>query len=856
MNKNSSDIFEKKRNNLLDLLNDAQTIYQIFLNDGNFSSLAKNLKKEVDSTMKRCKENLFSIVLIAPFQTGKSTTITAFANGREISPRGLGGGGIKTSACLVKIHNSTSDDNLAQIIWRSKEDLMSRIMEFLGGQIAALYKKEKNRSADTPTDKELMDFVDISTSTGIARIKSILNTEKKIFNEVSNQYNEERLDFLKFALLVTEFYNEHELQALRKQSFFSIEIVNKYIQFPRDLRKRWLEMNPSKFSLSEAIYVFIDEVIIPVSSKALEKNGTAIVDAPGLFISRYDTQLAMKAMDDASSVFYLFTGEKEPSEEDKKVLTKIKASGIGDKVIFGVNFRKTPEQIERIGIADSIRSLLKELKYDKPHQTRLFYYNAVFAMRALQGKAILSDTLDHHTKLCIEEDAQILGGNVSTVEEAWMETTDDALATVRPKGWRQFMNSGLCEESVTFLHEMSLWTETSNAINDYIFTNRARSVLIDQGAKSVIKVLRDADESLESKEKNTQQTLQEQAVEYQKALKLMDEFIRDCEGQIANYITDQWERELANDFYDSIILQAIQKTSDTAAPKIREEVGVSGIAKNIWTKTTNVFRKEKKAGMEEICANIIKQHFNGHLEELTLMWKNTIKKKQNKIYSQTVEKNVLLFLELIKRNWKDIDSKLSILKNLDDFPKITGNIFVDIQSPGMSPEDLDTLKGIAISDALKQFGLVLGAGAVGVGVSMVGWFGLDLLLPGLGIIMVLITATMMMIFHEESIEKIRINLHKSFVIEMNNKSKEIKSNLQTSLKVIREYYEKLFKAQLQRMKKKLENRIKSEKEFLEKSLEKREKIAEVAKKYRTKYILPLRIKLDGFEKSVDEIWPE
>ncbi|NET16844.1 MAG: hypothetical protein F6K08_30545, partial [Okeania sp. SIO1H6] len=91
------EIFDLKRNELLGLLDEADSIVKKLDETGDFSSISEEVGNQINVTRERCYEGLFSIALIAPFQSGKSTTLNAFADGREVAPRGLGGGGIKTS---------------------------------------------------------------------------------------------------------------------------------------------------------------------------------------------------------------------------------------------------------------------------------------------------------------------------------------------------------------------------------------------------------------------------------------------------------------------------------------------------------------------------------------------------------------------------------------------------------------------------------------------------------------------------------------------------------------------------------------------------------------------------------------
>ena len=130
---NMDDQFDAKRTELLNLLNKSDEIVDRLNQSGYFPSETGYLRNIINTTRQRCHEGLFSIALIAAFQAGKSTTINAFADGREIAPRGLGTGGIKTSACLVKVQNpNQSEKETVKITWRSHKDLLLRLDEILG----------------------------------------------------------------------------------------------------------------------------------------------------------------------------------------------------------------------------------------------------------------------------------------------------------------------------------------------------------------------------------------------------------------------------------------------------------------------------------------------------------------------------------------------------------------------------------------------------------------------------------------------------------------------------------------------------------------------------------------------------
>lgn len=81
------------------------------------------------------KDNTLPVSLFAGFQSGKSTTTVAMADGREVIPVGKGGGGIRTSAVSVTIYNDKNSTDV-KIHTYSKQALVEHILESCGGQLA------------------------------------------------------------------------------------------------------------------------------------------------------------------------------------------------------------------------------------------------------------------------------------------------------------------------------------------------------------------------------------------------------------------------------------------------------------------------------------------------------------------------------------------------------------------------------------------------------------------------------------------------------------------------------------------------------------------------------------------------
>ena len=88
-------------------------------------------REELERIKKKSQEDQFEIVLCGEFQGGKSTTFNAICDGRDLSPRGLGGGGIKTSAAIISAQN-ISDENeneRAEISYKTKNEFSKNICD-------------------------------------------------------------------------------------------------------------------------------------------------------------------------------------------------------------------------------------------------------------------------------------------------------------------------------------------------------------------------------------------------------------------------------------------------------------------------------------------------------------------------------------------------------------------------------------------------------------------------------------------------------------------------------------------------------------------------------------------------------
>ncbi|NES01620.1 MAG: hypothetical protein F6K22_01500 [Okeania sp. SIO2F4] len=357
---------------------------------GNFPSISEEVSNQINVTRERCYEGLFSIALIAPFQSGKSTTLNAFADGREVSPRGLGGGGIKTSACLVKVQNPhKSREESVKITWRTKQDLLERLDEILettarsipNSEISRRLREISNKEAEAETEEEAKQYreeylsiIDFTKPEGKTLLEQAVRKELEEYENNPAKGSEgvqNQLDMLRFAMIVLAYYNDPMLKELKNKTNFEPKDIENYLKFPDNFERRWnkcfknysLNLTKKEFTLEEVMYAFIEEVTYIVNSENLKKLGVKIIDCPGIFASKYDTLTALQAMQEASAILFLISGNKQLSQSEIKVLSMLREVGYGNKVFFSINYRNNPKTKTNKAVIDTILEQLQQLGF-------------------------------------------------------------------------------------------------------------------------------------------------------------------------------------------------------------------------------------------------------------------------------------------------------------------------------------------------------------------------------------------------------------------------------------------------------------------------------------------------------------
>ncbi len=869
------ELFSKKRAELLNLLNKTEGIVKKLSDTGDFDPVSEDVGTQIEKTRQRCHEGLFSIALIAAFQSGKSTTLNAFADGREIAPRGLGGGGIKTSACLVKLQNpNEGEKETVKVTWKSHQDLLARLNEALETNARAISKEldeiSKNRDEAETKDKMKYDqqyyaFLDFETVIGKTLLENALKIELSSYHNQGNKASSEARDMediLRFAMLILAYHDHPQLRKLQERSNFKPEEMENYLKFPESFTERWEQCFKSyddpirqvqdTFSFNEAVYAFIHSVTFVVNSEHLKKSGAAIIDCPGLFASNYDTLIAREAMQESSAILFLLPANNQLSQSEINTLKLIKEIGTLEKVFIGFNYRTIKKDVQ-----SEILSQLKKLGFNKSYQQNPLSFNAFLALRAIQGEKILNGSLDEYTQKQIQRDAKVLSGEDLNLNEAWLETTESVLHNILSRKERREINFDfLNDELVKIVREKSQWDLAINTIKDYVFITKAWLMLVFFGCQPIIETLKEAEVIFQINERNADVKREEAEQEWKEAEDKFKLFKQQSQEKLKAIISPDWEIVLADSFFKKVLLKSLEATGESAAPKVLEQTTIGKGFQDAWNRVANFFKeeKDKEELMKDKIIKIIKEELNKHLSEKTQGWLNSLKEGGNQEYVTMILPKIKLACEQLQQQWDSLELNYnSYLKGLDSIiPQFTGNIQRDLDK--YSQEGIDSAGDQSLTEG--YFSSLLAGGFV------FGYlFLLDLIFPGLGMLLVTVAAAVITILSlfkskEERIESITIKITEQLKESVTKESSSINLELRKNLEAIRNFYSRTIQHSFDKMSQQLQQRISSAKKQLELAQKDKKRLAEVAKEFRENEFEPLRQEMKQFQTSVEQIWPK
>ena len=231
----------------------------------------------------------FKTVLIAPFQSGKSTIFNTFVGGREVSPTGIG---TKTSACAIEAHYIEAGDEHAVLEWRTNADLirgfppaiLSGIQRISTHVPDTLEAVAEMYSLDNPSDRKLLT-------------QCLLTAKKDAGRELSVS----ELERFLISLLILKHYPALCDRRLKRQA--PLDAAKVLLTYPEDWGGE--HSDPDRYSPDQVAFLFLKRVRLHLRVAGLRNLRTVLVDCPGRGASPVDNEIASQCVENADAIIFL-----------------------------------------------------------------------------------------------------------------------------------------------------------------------------------------------------------------------------------------------------------------------------------------------------------------------------------------------------------------------------------------------------------------------------------------------------------------------------------------------------------------------------------------------------------------------
>lgn len=838
-----------RKEELLGLLKEIQRI----------SYLPKENLHDFQQIERKIQEDQFRIALIGEYQGGKSTTFDALCGGREISPRG---NNIKTSSCKITATNICSqEEEYAHVIWKNDIELIKTMSPILNSI-------EPEDIGYDPSSKEPFSYYEYLDLNNAAHRLLI---EKAVKELDSQALSDELYDIVLIAKFILAFY--YKSKEIRSKNKFSIEEASKLMTFPQNLIKRYNESkgNVRVFEEREALFAFVQTVHCHIHSDQLGKLGSSFVDCPGLFASDYDTSIALETIDTSDAVLYLLSGDKQIGQNDVRAIRKIFNNGLignpeytGKNIFFAINQRKPDNQTSFIDLDLSQINLIGfSLK-------KLHLFNALLFNYAQFGRAFLDGKLDKHT---IEKFLNTTSKPYESVSLKWIHDVNRILMTLELD--EEYKVDDLSREAIDIVDNLSRNKDILDQIKDYVVRNKAKLILVDNGAVKINDGLYAIEKILEYQESSARKDVAERARELREAKNELKRFCDKVENLLQNAFPDKKRKDYIQKVYNRYFLEstvvnsiAFDVTKNLLDYTRKGSTKWQAITSKIGTKA---YKDEQTAKLRASIKIYFEKAFNATLTPVIEKWLNTHYADKDEDFNDDILPLAKQLGEDIKKEWHELIKNTPVLSalcpsSIDIKTGLKEKMDKSVTFGKHQIKD-DTLKGtsdMAISDIINQIISPIISTIVGLIVFHI----LDAIFTGgiATIYSVLVGALTQLglrspkeINRPEDLgkkgkqlyEQIRSNLYEVLLkSEVKNPlcygSNGLSKVIDEDVKMYSEFYEK----ELNNKTKEFEANVrKAEKEY-EATKEHLDEIAKKAHEIRTKEVIPLQEKVTEFTKKL------
>lgn len=419
----------------------------------------------------KLKADTYTLVLIGGFQSGKSTLFNYLCDGRELSPAGPNGGGNRTSGCMVTAHPiQEGGEERAVITWRKPEELLAA----LGTSLIKYYKEPTTFSCLTPAEVNLDKAEDREKLAGFA-IQELTSSAASL--------TDENRGLLRFTLIICRFYEQFAERCKAGSMECKPSESVKITSYPQAWGKKWAAIQENEtwrelpdFSEEDIQFVFCGGVELFLDSAILRDIGCSVIDCPGLYISKWDTEIATQCIKEANAILYMIEGDKALSQDAVCAIEECIRLGGTHKIIFGANLKKTPEQWQDV-LDNGVLPILKGKGFKNPV---VYNFHAAIALRSRELMYTQYGQLPEESQMEIE--ACIRKSKEPMKIEDYLRKQLNFFIFNLTGGNQNLTNY---DGKYSKLEKLSGVPDFVGAASDHVVRTRATSVLIHEGTRQL-----------------------------------------------------------------------------------------------------------------------------------------------------------------------------------------------------------------------------------------------------------------------------------------------------------------------------------------------------------------------------------
>ena len=580
-------------------------------------------RETLQTIEEHCTKNRYTVLLMGEYQTGKTTTLDALCEGRHIGKIGVG---FATSAVPVSV--SYCEKEYINVGRKSDEDL-KRILSCLNEHLEGFNE-----------NFELKDP----------------NSRAQWLEELENfrQSTECPKDVRQLAVcsFILKYYDTPKLDKIISDIVL-VSDASKYTNFPAKLNDRWSKGGISTFGIHETVFVFISHLDCYIDSPTLKRLGCTLIDCPGLFNNKYDTEVTTQIMSKVHAILYLLPYEKGIGEEVCESLYKIQSDfrDVHRKLFIANNLSSKNDNLFLEDNINEVKRLFGEDKHVTCYDAHLAYLGMF--RQSLEAGLLKTDDVAHFcrpvTRLTITRTKQTI--EFADFEDAWKYHTRGYDVEIDPD---EFIKASQINQLI-------------DDLRSFIEANEAYTVIFSDGINKMQEGLTKVRNVMHSKFVEPYCLGSDELIRlWQERLAKAKEFDKKAEDIIKKHIfatrnnIDALSSRLSDDVYGKLFTESIY---DELSKRI-----AATIYENKYT-VFKLLRKEEE--LKKFISPLIEEDIASIVESRLNYWNSIMSNGSDTSFKDIFEPEMELLEGRLLREWEQTYSKdKSFFNRMTDFLNI------------------------------------------------------------------------------------------------------------------------------------------------------------------------------------------